>query len=103
MRPAVPETIEPFDAVQSTVALAAWRRFGKDRYPAGPNLGNRYSSALAKSRGAPLLFQGDDFTPTDVEAAIPEQRRDDPPAASMVTDAHHTLKRNSTTSPSAMT
>lgn len=60
-------TVEPFDAVQSAVALAAWRRFGKGRHPAGLNLGDCYSYALAKSRGAPLLFKGDDFSQTDVQ------------------------------------
>lgn len=60
-------SVEPFDAVQSTVALAAWRRFGKGRHPAGLNLGDCYSYALAKSRGAPLLFKGHDFSQTDVE------------------------------------
>lgn len=63
------ETV-PFDAAQADIALAAWRRFGKGRHPAGLNLGDCYSYALAKSAGAPLLFKGSDFRQTDIGAAL---------------------------------
>jgi len=42
-------TIEPLDADQAMVALAAWRRFGKGRHPAGLNLGDCFSYALART------------------------------------------------------
>lgn len=34
------------------------------------NFGDTSSSALARTRGAPLLFIGDDFGTTDVTAAL---------------------------------
>jgi len=40
------------------------------RRPAKLNLGDCFSYALAKSLNAPLLFKGDDFGRTDVQAAI---------------------------------
>jgi ribonuclease VapC len=57
------------DQEQAEVARAAWRRFGKGRHPAGLNLGDCFAYALAKVRGSPLLFKGDDFTKTDIAPA----------------------------------
>lgn len=57
------------DADQTATALVCWRRFGKGRHPAGLNLGDTFSYALAQHSGAPLLFVGDDFAATDIEAA----------------------------------
>lgn len=62
--------VVPFTAAQAALALAAWRRFGKGRHPAGLNLGDCFSYALAAERGEPLLFKGEDFARTDVKAAI---------------------------------
>ena len=59
----------PFDEVLSDLAFEAHRRFGKGRHPARLNMGDCAAYALAKSRGWPLLFKGDDFTQTDVERA----------------------------------
>lgn len=50
-------------------ARRAWRRYGKGRHPAGLNYGDCFSYALAKLTGEPLLFKGDDFSRTDIEAA----------------------------------
>lgn len=61
--------LAPFDSEQARVAVAAWRRFGKGRHPAGLNLGDCFSYALAKVWAAPLLFKGRDFAQTDVAAA----------------------------------
>lgn len=58
--------IEPVTAEQSTVARAAYRKYGKGMHPAGLNFGDCFSYALAKSLGEPLLFKGDDFALTDV-------------------------------------
>ena len=60
--------IVPVDADQAEEARRAWRRFGKGRHPAGLNYGDCFSYALAKARGAPLLFKGDDFRRTDIVA-----------------------------------
>jgi ribonuclease VapC len=58
------------DARQAHMARDAWRRYGKGRHPAGLNLGDCFAYALAKARGEPLLFKGEDFARTDVKAAI---------------------------------
>lgn len=57
-------------ADQVEVARQAYRRFGKGRHPAGLNFGDCFSYALSKTSGEPLLFKGDDFARTDVEAAM---------------------------------
>lgn len=53
---------------QSEIARSAWRKYGKGRHPAGLNIGDCCSYALAKCAGEPLLFKGADFPRTDVEA-----------------------------------
>ena len=62
--------IEPVDAEQADIAANAYRRYGKGHHPAGLNLGDVFAYALARQRGAPLLFKGNDFVQTDVEAAV---------------------------------
>lgn len=62
--------IVPFTAEHAALARDAWRRYGRGRHPAGLNLGDCFSYALAKARDEPLLFKGDDFARTDVKAAI---------------------------------
>lgn len=62
--------IAAFDAAQAKVAREAFLRFGKGRHKAALNLGDCASYALAKSRGAPLLYKGDDFRRTDIIAAL---------------------------------
>lgn len=57
----------PFDEAQLTIAQSAFTRFGSGRTRL--NFGDCFSYALAKSRGLPLLFKGEDFRATDVEAA----------------------------------
>jgi len=54
---------------QVEIARRAFRRYGKGRHPARLNFGDCFAYGLAKSAGEPLLFKGDDFTHTDVEAA----------------------------------
>jgi ribonuclease VapC len=63
------ETV-PVDQVQVEAAVAAWRRFGKGRHPAGLNLGDCFSYSLAKLTAAPLLFKGRDFGQTDIASAL---------------------------------
>jgi ribonuclease VapC len=50
-------------------ALDAFRRFGKGRHPAALNFGDCLSYAVARLADHPLLFVGDDFSHTDIEAA----------------------------------
>lgn len=61
--------IEPVTVEQARIARAAYRDFGKGRHRAGLNFGDCFAYALAKDKGEPLLFQGDDFSRTDVERA----------------------------------
>lgn len=58
--------VEPVDTDQVTVAAAAYCRFGKGHHPAGLNFGDVFAYALARSRNLPLLYQGDDFSRTDI-------------------------------------
>jgi ribonuclease VapC len=57
------------DVSQARIARKAFRRFGKGRHPAGLNLGDCSSFALARPKNEPLLFKGKDFTQTDVTPA----------------------------------
>ncbi len=61
--------IVPLTAEQIEIARTAWRKYGKGRHPAGLNIGDCCSYALAKLAGEPLLFKGSDFSQTDIEAA----------------------------------
>lgn len=63
--------IEPVDGEQALVAVDAYRRFGKGRHPARLNFGDTFAYALARRKGLPLLFKGNDFSLTDVEPALP--------------------------------
>jgi ribonuclease VapC len=55
---------------QATLAIGAFRAFGKGRHPAGLNIGDCFSYALASSTGHPLLFKGNDFNQTDINLAL---------------------------------
>ncbi len=59
------------DQDQAEIARVAWRRFGKGRHAAALNYGDCFAYALAKSRRLALLFQGDDFSQTDIEFVQP--------------------------------
>ena len=59
----------PVTQEQVQVARQAWRRFGKGNHPAALNFGDCFAYALAEVTGEPLLFKGDDFALTDIEAA----------------------------------
>jgi ribonuclease VapC len=61
--------IESVTAEQADVAREAWRRFGKGRHSASLNYGDCFSYALAKVKGEPLLFKGEDFPHTDITVA----------------------------------
>lgn len=54
-------------AAQAEIARDAWYEFGKGRHPAGLNIGDCCSYALACSEGLPLLYKGEDFRQSDIE------------------------------------
>ncbi len=59
----------PLTLEHANLARHAWRRFGKGSHQAALNFGDCYAYALAKTTSEPLLFKGDDFARTDIEAA----------------------------------
>ena len=62
--------IEHFTAQHLELAREAYARYGKGRNSAGLNYGDCFSYALAKATGLPLLFKGEDFSKTDLLAAL---------------------------------
>jgi ribonuclease VapC len=63
--------VTDIDAEQLACARRAWGLYGKSLgHPAKLNFGDCFSYALAKVRGAPLLFKGNDFTHTDITSAL---------------------------------
>jgi ribonuclease VapC len=60
--------VETVTSKQAQIARYAYRDFGKGRHKAGLNFGDCFSYALAKEADEPLLFKGDDFRHTDIEA-----------------------------------
>ena len=62
-------TIE-LDESLADIATEGFRRFGKGRHPAGLNFGDCFSYALAIREHVPLLFKGNDFSKTDIRAAV---------------------------------
>ena len=64
------EIVSP-DESQVAAAFNAFVAFGKGSgHPAGLNFGDVFAYALAKTRRLPLLFKGNDFSETDLEAAL---------------------------------
>ena len=51
------------------LAAEAFERFGKGRNPAALNFGDCFAYACARYYRQPLLYKGDDFPRTDIEAA----------------------------------
>lgn len=57
-------------AGEASAAHLAFVQYGKGSgHPAQLNFGDLFSYALAKVRGVPLLFKGDDFASTDITPA----------------------------------
>lgn len=61
--------IVPVTPEQGRIAREAHRRYGKGRHDARLNLGDCFAYALARARDEPLLYKGEDFAKTDIEAA----------------------------------
>lgn len=53
---------------EQRLALDAYARFGKGQHPAKLNMGDCFAYACARANGLPLLFKGNDFGQTDIEA-----------------------------------
>ena len=62
--------VMPVDARQADFAIQAFRIYGKGRHPAGLNIGDCFSYALAKALDEPLLFKGNDFGRTDIRSVL---------------------------------
>jgi ribonuclease VapC len=64
-------TIAPVTETQARIARQAYRDFGKGSgHGARLNFGDCFAYALAKDLHEPLLFTGDDFSRTDITAAL---------------------------------
>jgi ribonuclease VapC len=62
--------IVPPGIAELEAAYAAFVTYGRGSgHPAKLNFGDLFSYALAKVRGLPLLFKGDDFSHTDIQSA----------------------------------
>jgi ribonuclease VapC len=63
--------VESVTEVHARIAREAYRDFGRGSgHPARLNFGDCFAYALARARGEPLLFKGDDFSPTDISPAL---------------------------------
>lgn len=62
-------SIAPMSAQQAILARRAYVTYGKGVHRAGLNMGDCFAYALARETGRPLLFKGEDFAHTDIEAA----------------------------------
>ncbi|MFC0285188.1 type II toxin-antitoxin system VapC family toxin [Kaistia hirudinis] len=63
--------VVPIHPTTAKGALEAFALYGKGRgHPAQLNMGDCFAYAMAKSRGAALLFKGDDFVHTDIRSAV---------------------------------
>lgn len=64
-------TIEPVTGEHCRIARQAYRDYGRGSgHSAGLNYGDCFAYALAKTSAEPLLFQGDDFSATDIRSAL---------------------------------
>jgi ribonuclease VapC len=59
----------PFAETHCEAATEAFFQFGKGRHSAALNYGDCMAYATARIAGRPLLFIGNDFAHTDIEAA----------------------------------
>ncbi|MGH8206830.1 MAG: type II toxin-antitoxin system VapC family toxin [Steroidobacteraceae bacterium] len=60
----------PITTTQAQVAVTAFSRYGKGRgHPAQLNLADCFAYATAKEHRTSVLFKGDDFSKTDIDAA----------------------------------
>jgi ribonuclease VapC len=63
-------TVVPLTARDAEIALDAFKRYGKGQgHQAQLNMGDCFAYAVAKTHQTSLLFKGNDFAHTDIEAA----------------------------------
>jgi ribonuclease VapC len=62
------ETVQ-IDADIGVLALETFNRYGRGRHKAKLNFGDCFAYACAKAHKVPLLYKGNDFALTDIEAA----------------------------------
>lgn len=62
--------VVPVDAEEAFRVADAHARWGRGVHPAGLNFGDCFAYALARHRGLPLLYVGDDFGRADVRSAL---------------------------------
>jgi ribonuclease VapC len=62
--------VETVTAATARDAAAAYARWGKGFSPAGLNFGDCFAYVLAKAKGCPLLYIGDDFARTDIASVL---------------------------------
>lgn len=62
-------TVQAVPPEASAIALQAFARFGKGRHPAALNFGDCFAYACARHAGVALLYKGDGFPLTDIDAA----------------------------------
>jgi ribonuclease VapC len=68
----------PFTPRHWTLAVAAYRQFGRGRHRASLNFGDCLAYAVARATARPLLYTGDAFRHTDIEPAIAVPRATPP-------------------------
>lgn len=61
--------LTPVTIEQGIAAVTSFVTYGKGRHPARLNFADCFTYALAKTKGLPLLFKGDDFLKTDIVPA----------------------------------
>ena len=64
-----PIELEPVTLEHAQAARRAWRRFGRGNHRAALDFGDCFAYALAEATREPLLFKGQDFALTDIDAA----------------------------------
>ena len=67
---------EVLPATKETAAQVGdvYNRWGKRVHPARLNLIDCFAYAVARSKGCPLLYVGEDFAQTDIVSALPAER-----------------------------
>ena len=69
LRESLDLVVTPFEGRHWEAAAEAFIRYRKGRHPAALNYGDCMTYATARLAGRPLLFVGEDFARTDIEAA----------------------------------
>jgi ribonuclease VapC len=60
--------IIPITGEIGRVAIEAFEHLGRGRHPARLNMGDCFAYACARALNVPLLYNGDDFSQTDIAA-----------------------------------